>query len=87
MWMAAGFAMLEAGLVRSKNTVEILTKNVALYSIACITYLLVGYNIMYGEGVSSVIPGLSWLLGPEHSVDAVLASGGETTHSLTTCQQ
>ena len=38
MWMAAGFAMLEAGLVRGKNTVEILTKNVALYSIACIMY-------------------------------------------------
>ena len=82
MWMAAGFAMLEAGLVRSKNTVEILTKNVALYSIACITYLLVGYNIMYGDGVSSLIPGLSWLLGPEHSVDAVLASGGKTNHSV-----
>ncbi|MCI5141974.1 MAG: ammonium transporter, partial [Candidatus Electrothrix sp. ATG1] len=47
MWMAAGFAMLEAGLVRSKNTVEILTKNVALYAIACLMYLVVGYNIMY----------------------------------------
>ncbi len=47
MWMAAGFAMLEAGLVRSKNTTEILTKNICLYSIACITYLIVGYNIMY----------------------------------------
>ena len=35
MWMAAGFAMLEAGLVRSKNTTEILTKNVALFAIAC----------------------------------------------------
>ncbi len=50
MWMAAGFAMLEAGLVRSKNTTEILTKNVALYSVACITYLLIGYNLMYGPG-------------------------------------
>ncbi|MEE4109323.1 MAG: ammonium transporter [Halieaceae bacterium] len=48
MWMAAGFAMLEAGLVRSKNTVEILTKNVALFSIACIMYMLCGYAIMYG---------------------------------------
>ena len=44
MWMAAGFSMLEAGLVRAKNTTEILTKNVALYSIACIMYMLVGYN-------------------------------------------
>ncbi|WP_237060248.1 ammonium transporter [Microbulbifer sediminum] len=47
MWMAAGFAMLEAGLVRSKNTTEILTKNVALFAIACIMYLLTGYAIMY----------------------------------------
>ncbi|MGI3026944.1 ammonium transporter, partial [Vibrio cholerae] len=47
MWMAAGFAMLEAGLVRSKNTTEILTKNFVLYAIACTMYLIVGYNIMY----------------------------------------
>jgi len=51
MWMAAGFSMLEAGLVRSKNTAEILTKNVALYSISCIMYLVYGYEIMYGGGV------------------------------------
>jgi len=50
MWMAAGFSMLEAGLVRSKNTTEILTKNVALYSISCIMYMVVGYSIMYGGG-------------------------------------
>ena len=47
MWMAAGFTMLESGLVRAKNTAEILTKNVGLYSIACIMYMLVGYTIMY----------------------------------------
>ncbi len=47
MWMAAGFTMLEAGLVRAKNTAEILTKNVGLYSIACIMYMLCGYTIMY----------------------------------------
>jgi Amt family ammonium transporter len=51
MWMAAGFAMLEAGLVRSKNTTEILTKNVALYAIACIMYLLCGYAIMYDKSL------------------------------------
>jgi Amt family ammonium transporter len=51
MWMAAGFAMLEAGLVRSKNTTEILTKNVALYAIACTMYLIVGYELMYGGGI------------------------------------
>jgi Amt family ammonium transporter len=50
MWMAAGFAMLEAGLVRSKNTTEILTKNFALYAIASVMYLIVGYQIMYGGG-------------------------------------
>ncbi len=48
MWMAAGFAMLEAGLVRAKNTTEILTKNVALYAISCIMYMVCGYAIMYG---------------------------------------
>lgn len=48
MWMAAGFAMLEAGLVRSKNTTEILTKNVALFAIACTMYMVCGYSIMYG---------------------------------------
>lgn len=51
MWMAAGFAMLEAGLVRSKNTTEILTKNVVLFAIACTAYLVVGYDIMYDGGV------------------------------------
>jgi Amt family ammonium transporter len=48
MWMAAGFTMLEAGSVRSKNVNEILIKNVSLYSIACITYLIGGYALMYG---------------------------------------
>ena len=48
MWMAAGFAMLESGLVRAKNTTEILTKNVALFAISCIMYLVCGYAIMYG---------------------------------------
>jgi len=51
MWMAAGFAMLESGLVRSKNTTEILTKNVALFAISCTMYLVCGYAIMYGGGI------------------------------------
>ena len=51
MWMAAGFSMLEAGLVRAKNTTEILTKNIMLFSIASISYLVIGYDIMYGGGV------------------------------------
>ncbi|MFT4937157.1 MAG: Amt family ammonium transporter [Paraglaciecola sp.] len=48
MWMAAGFTMLEAGLVRAKNTTEILTKNISLYAISCIMYMVCGYSIMYG---------------------------------------
>lgn len=47
MWMAAGFAMLEAGLVRAKNTTEILTKNVGLFAISCTMYLICGYALMY----------------------------------------
>ncbi len=73
MWMAAGFAMLEAGLVRSKNTTEILTKNISLYAIACIMYMLVGYNIMYpGEAVSAYWPGMSFLLGADNNPAEVL---------------
>ncbi len=51
MWMAAGFSMLEAGLVRSKNTAEILTKNVGLFAIACTMYMVYGYELMYGGGI------------------------------------
>jgi len=81
MWMAAGFAMLEAGLVRSKNTTEILTKNIALFAIACIMYLLCGYNIMYpGEAVSAYWPGISFLLGAENEVSAVTAGGDDAPY-------
>ena len=73
MFMAPGFAMLEAGMVRSKNTSEILTKNVALFAISCVMYLLIGYAIMYG--------GSSILIGAENTVDEVLASGGEVYYS------
>jgi Amt family ammonium transporter len=78
MWMAAGFTMLEAGLVRTKNTTEILTKNVALYAIACIMYLLIGYNLMYGEGNSFIGSGalLSGIAGP----DGVSYMDGDTPH-------
>ena len=49
MWMAAGFSMLEAGLVRSKNTTEILMKNIALFAVACTMYMVCGYHIMYAD--------------------------------------
>ncbi|MBF6057195.1 MULTISPECIES: ammonium transporter [Thiomicrorhabdus] len=81
MWMAAGFAMLEAGLVRAKNTTEILAKNVGLFAIACIMYMLVGYNIMYpGEAVSSWFPGISFLLGGDNEVAAVIAGGDDAPY-------
>lgn len=51
MWMAAGFTMLEAGSIRSKNVIEILLKNIALYSIASIGFLLIGYELMFRGGV------------------------------------
>ena len=51
MWMAAGFSMLEAGLVRTKNTAEILTKNIGLFAIACTMYMVYGYDLMYGGGI------------------------------------
>jgi len=76
MWMAAGFAMLEAGLVRSKNTTEILTKNVVLYSIACIMFLLVGYNIMYVDNAEGgILPSFGSLIGTasagaDHSLES-----------------
>jgi len=72
--MAAGFAMLEAGLVRSKNTAEILIKNIALFAIASIMYMLVGYNIMYpAEAVNAFWPGVSFLLGADNVAAEVLA--------------
>ncbi|GAB6069212.1 ammonium transporter [Thiomicrorhabdus hydrogeniphila] len=81
MWMAAGFAMLEAGLVRSKNTVEILTKNALLYSVACSVYLLVGYNVMYpAEAINAYLPNLSFLLGADNTVEAVIAGGEDAPY-------
>ncbi|MBU2865333.1 ammonium transporter [Reinekea forsetii] len=59
MWMAAGFSMLEAGLVRSKNTTEILTKNVALFAISCFMYLVCGYAIMYPELGNTFLSGIT----------------------------
>jgi Amt family ammonium transporter len=78
MWMAAGFAMLEAGLVRSKNTAEILTKNVALFAIACTMYLLYGYSIMYpAEAVNSWWPGIGSILGTDDNAVADVIKGGD----------
>ena len=87
MWMAAGFTMLESGLVRAKNTAEILTKNIGLYSIACIMYMLCGYTIMYpgayeGGMFQSLSTLGSGLLGSADNAAAdVIASGGDTYYS------
>ena len=80
MWMAAGFSMLEAGLVRAKNTAEILIKNISLFAIACIMYMLVGYSIMYGSSDSSIIPDFGFLIGAENAKDAVLAGGDDAPY-------
>ncbi len=58
-WMAAGFAMLEAGLVRSKNVTTQLTKNMGLFGFAAIMYYLIGYNLMYPLG--------SWSIGSDET--------------------
>ncbi len=63
-WMAAGFAMLEGGLVRSKNVTMQMTKNVALFSLATIAYWAFGYNLMYPLGTWSVEGVLSGVFGP-----------------------
>jgi Amt family ammonium transporter len=82
MWMAAGFTMLEAGLVRSKNTTEILTKNVGLYSIACIMFMVCGFGIMYG-GEHPFIPGISFLGRADHDAATILAGGDDApTYSM-----
>ncbi|MDH4108513.1 MAG: ammonium transporter [Gammaproteobacteria bacterium] len=85
MWMAAGFTMLEAGLVRAKNTAEILTKNVGLYAIACIMYMLCGYSIMYpGDFEGAVFRNLTTFgTGLVAAVDNDLAavSGGDASYS------
>jgi len=78
MWMAAGFTMLEAGMVRAKNTAEILTKNVGLYSIACIMYMLCGYTIMYpgddfAGGLFNSLANIGVLGSSDNAADAVLA--------------
>jgi len=85
MWMAAGFTMLESGLVRAKNTAEILTKNIGLYSIACIMYMLCGYSIMYPDDFSGgVFQSLSTLFsGLVGSADNAAADvlAGDADHS------
>ena len=81
MWMAAGFAMLEAGMVRAKNTTTILTKNILLYSIASVMYLVIGYNLMYiNDSWTGVIPDFGFLIGDENTADAVVTGGDDAPY-------
>ena len=64
MWMAAGFTMLEAGLVQKKDVSEIVTKNLGLYSIACIMYLVIGFGYMYpGDSFANILPSFTSYVG------------------------
>ena len=66
MWMAAGFTMLEAGMVRSKNVATICAKNIGLYAIASLMFWLVGYHLMYGVDAGGWIGKLAWFDHPVH---------------------
>ena len=78
MFMACGFSMLESGMVRAKNTAEILTKNVSLYATACIMFMFFGYYIMYvGAEEGAILPNFGWLIGEENSAEAL----GDATYS------
>ncbi|MBV6633144.1 MAG: ammonium transporter [Alphaproteobacteria bacterium] len=91
MWMAAGFAMLESGLVRSKNTATICLKNIALYSVAGIMYYLIGYDLMYTD-VSGYIGSFSFLyntseaelalLGADEATPALIAAVTDNGYSV-----
>lgn len=74
-WMAAGFAMLEAGLVRSKNVTTQLTKNIALFSLAAIMYWLVGYNVMYPGDGNWMIEGVFGTFSPKDIKTEIDAGG------------
>jgi Amt family ammonium transporter len=80
MWMAAGFAMLESGLVRSKNTATICLKNIALYAFAGILYYLIGYNIMYVD-VAGWIGSIALLYNPSDA-EVALLNADEATPEL-----
>ncbi len=78
MWMAAGFAMLESGLVRTKNTATICLKNIALYSVAGIMYYVIGYNLMYTD-VASYIGSFSFLYNTSAAEAELVSAGGDAT--------
>ncbi len=80
MWMAAGFAMLESGLVRTKNTASICLKNIALYSIAGIMFYVIGYHLMYTD-VGAFMGTLKLLYNPAEA-ELALINADEATPEL-----
>ncbi len=85
MWMAAGFCMLESGLVRAKSTAIVCLKNLMLYAVACLAYFIVGYNIMYAEFGIFVSPEafeLGLISSPENAAH-LSATIGRSTFSMT----
>lgn len=85
-WMAAGFAMLEAGLVRSKNVTMQLTKNMGLFSLAAIFYYLVGYNLMYPLGdwaIDGVFSALFPAVGVLEAVGVAADSADDYSYAST----
>ena len=89
MWMAAGFAMLEVGLVRSRNAATICVKNIALFSIAGLMYWLVGYNLMYGLD-GGIVPGvigsiMPWSADDSAALDTGYAAGSDWFFQMVFC--
>lgn len=82
MFMAAGFAMLESGLVRAKNTAAICLKNIALYALACLMYYVIGYSLMYTD-VSGYIGSFSLFYNTSDAEIALLAADEKTAELVT----
>ena len=79
MWMAAGFCMLEAGLVRRKSTAVICLKNILIYSIACLCFYLLGYNLMFSD-VGGFL-GSFQIFANVGSDEMAMAMGGSTVNT------
>ncbi len=82
MWMAAGFAMLESGLVRTKNTAAICLKNIALYSFAGIAYYIIGYNLMYVDVPEGGFIGSFSIFYNAGDAETALINADEATEEL-----
>ncbi len=86
MWMAAGFCMLEAGLVRSRNAATICLKNISLYSVAGLMFWLIGYNLMYGVEEGGYLGTFSmWSAGGDPSAADGYAAGSDWFFQMVFC--